>query len=134
MAEENSTAGEKPATVCLNYMDFLAASCKKRWSFRDAIYGVMPIFGMVTKTPAETPRGPEQLKALALQILSTQVSDEINIARLITLAEQQNMQHFDILLPYPLSDAQLQTIREEYTRPLTLTQFDDRLTIELARG
>jgi len=124
------TGAESP--VCLNYIDFLAASCKKRWSFVDAIYGVMPIFGMVTKNSPDLPGAPsERLKALALQIISTQVSDEINIARLITLAEQQQIERFEILLPYPLSEQQLAAIREEYVKPLSLEQHDDRLTIAM---
>lgn len=118
--------------ICLNYIDFLAASCKKRWSFVDAIYGVMPIFGMVTRKSQDLPGAPtERLKALALQIISTQVSDEINIARLITLAEQQHISQFDILLPYPLSEQQLDGIRQEYVKSLNLEQYDDRLTVIL---
>ncbi|KGT88873.1 hypothetical protein NG99_20580 [Erwinia typographi] len=118
--------------ICLNYIDFLSASCKKRWSFMDAIYGVIPIFGVVTRNSRNLPEVPsERLKALALQIISTQVSDEINIARLITLAEQQRIEQFDILLPYPLSDRQLELVRHEYVKPLTLQQHDDRLTISI---
>ncbi|WP_275556230.1 hypothetical protein [Mixta sp. Marseille-Q2659] len=117
--------------ICFNYTDFLAASCKKRWSFVDAIYGVMPIFGMVTRNPADSQRPPsERLKELALQIISTQVSDEINIARLITLAEQQHIAQFDILLPYPLSSEQLDAIHREYRKPLSLSQQEERLTIQ----
>lgn len=118
--------------ICLNYIDFLAASCKKRWRFVDAIYGVLPIFGMVTKESPDLPHAPsERLKALALQIISTQVSDEINIARLITLAKQQQIRQFDILLPYTLSDQQLDAIQKEYVKPLTLQQHDDRLTVNM---
>ena len=118
--------------ICLNYIDFLAASCKKRWSFVDAIYGVMPIFGLVTRNSRDLPQIPsERLKALALQIISTQVSDEINIARLITLAEQQHIEKFDILLPYTLSEQQLELVHQEYVKPLTLQQHDDRLTVTI---
>ncbi len=86
---------------------------------------------MITRKPADLPRAssPERLKDLALQIISTQVSDEINIARLITLAQQQQIDHFDILLPYPLSEQQMVTIRQEYARPLQLAQYDDRLNV-----
>lgn len=118
--------------ICLNYSDFLSASCKKRWSFVDAIYGVLPIFGMVTRKSAHSLQASEeQLKELALQIISTQVSDEINIARLITLAEQQHIPRFDIQLPYPLSDKQLEAIHEEYAKPVALTQQDDLLCVVL---
>lgn len=98
----------------------------------DAIFGVIPIFGMVTRNSRDLPEVPsERLKALALQIISTQVSDEINIARLITLAEQQHIEQFDILLPYTLSEHQLEMIRHEYVKPLTLQQDGDRLTITI---
>lgn len=118
--------------ICFNYIDFLSASCKKRWSFVDAIYGVLPIFGMVTRQSASTPQANnDRLKELALQIISTQVSDEINIARLITLAEQQHISRFDIQLPYPLSAEQLDAIHYEYAKPLNLTQQDDLLCVSI---
>ncbi|WP_139308802.1 hypothetical protein [Pantoea sp. 1.19] len=112
-------------------MDFLAATCNKRWSFVDAIYGVMPIFGMVTKGSSRRRCGPEQLKEQAMQILSPQVSDAINLARLIALAAAQHITRFDILLPYPLSDEQLHALRQEYARPVTLTLHEERLQVEL---
>lgn len=118
--------------ICFNYSDFLSASCKKRWSFVDAIYGVMPIFGMVTRKSAHSlPASDDHLKELALQIISTQVSDEINIARLITLAEQQHISRFDIQLPYPLSAEQLDGIHHEYSKPLNLTQQNDLLCVSI---
>ncbi|MDJ0036999.1 hypothetical protein QM637_14340 [Pantoea allii] len=121
--------------ICFNYSDFLSASCKKRWRFVDAIYGVLPIFGMVTRKSAHSLQASEdQLKELALQIISTQVSDEINIARLITLAEQQQICRFDIQLPYPLSDKQLEAIHEEYRKPVALTQQDDLLCVVLGQS
>ncbi len=130
MSENKLASAGYSDRICFNYMDFLSASCKKRWSFVDAIYGVMPIFGMVTRKPASSQRAPaERLKELALQIISTQVSDEINIARLITLAEQQHIDQLDILLPYTLTSEQLEKIQQEYRKPLNLTQHDDRLSV-----
>ncbi|KAB8313668.1 hypothetical protein EH228_01070 [Erwinia endophytica] len=132
MTDKELVSAVRSDHICLNYTDFLAASCKKRWSFVDAIYGVMPIFGMVTRKSQDLPGTPdERLKALALQIISTQVSDEINIARLITLAEQQHIAQFDILLPYPLSEQQLAGIRQEYIKPLSIEQYDDRLVVSI---
>lgn len=132
MSDKEQVSALHSNHICLNYTDFLSASCKKRWSFVDAIYGVMPIFGMVTKNSPDLPTAPsERLKALALQIISTQVSDEINIARLITLAEQQHINAFDILLPYTLSDQQLDAIRMEYVKPLNLNQQNDCLTVRV---
>lgn len=134
MSEEKLASADYSDRICLNYIDFLSASCKKRWSFVDAIYGVIPFFGMITRKPAATPSASsesEPLKELALQIISTQVSDEINIARLVTLAQQQHIEQFDILLPYPLTDTQLVAIRQEYARPLRLEQHDDRLSVTI---
>lgn len=132
MSDKELASAVHSDPICLNYIDFLSASCKKRWRFVDAIYGVLPIFGMVTKNSPDLMQPPsERLKALALQIISTQVSDEINIARLITLAEQQRIRLFDILLPYPLSEAQLEAIRQEYVKPLELQQSQDRLTVRI---
>ncbi|MCK8175759.1 hypothetical protein [Erwinia amylovora] len=138
ITKERRALEKKPASVgysspiCLNYIDFLSASCKKQWRFVDAIYGVIPFFGMITRKPADMPQpSAERLKALALQIISTQVSDEINIARLITLARQQQLEQFDILLPYLLSEQQLDAIHQEYARPFDLQQHDDRLSVNI---
>lgn len=99
--------------ICFDYMDFLSASCRKHWRFVDAIYGVMPIFGMVLKSRVTTSQTrKEQLKELALQVVSTQVSDETNIVRLIDLAQQQGLTVFDIQLPYALETQQLAAIQK----------------------
>lgn len=130
MSETEQAKTGNTASVCINYIDFLSASCKKRWSFVDAIYGVIPFFGIVTRKNAVASRtAPDRLKDLALQIISTQVSDETNIVRLITLAQQQQISRVEILLPYPLGEAQLNTIRKEFARPLDIKQGDDRLYI-----
>lgn len=132
MSEEKLASAQYSDRICLNYTEFLSASCKKRWSFVDAIYGVIPFFGMITRKPSSEPQASEApLKDLALQIISTQVSDEINIARLITLAHQQQIEAFDIQLPYPLSETQLIAIRQEYARPVDLEQRDERLSVML---
>ncbi|MBH1932000.1 hypothetical protein [Serratia rubidaea] len=117
-------------TICFDYMEFLSASCKKHWRFVDAIYGVMPIFGMVLKSrTVSTQTRTEQLKELALQVVSTQVSDETNIVRLIDLGQQQGLAVFDILLPYALDKAQLAAIQQECAAKVVLTQVGERLTI-----
>ncbi|NIF22020.1 hypothetical protein [Candidatus Pantoea multigeneris] len=132
MSDKELAAARYSDRICFNYSDFLSASCKKRWSFVDAIYGVLPIFGMVTRKSASSVQpGNDPLKELALQIISTQVSDEINIARLITLAEQQQIRQFEIQLPYPLSDQQLTAIQHEYRKPVELQQLDDLLQVSL---
>ncbi|WP_410015159.1 hypothetical protein [Sodalis sp. C49] len=126
-----ATAGQGEK-LCFDYTNYLSASCKKRWSFIDAIYGVMPIFGIVTKTPQKhVQTRQEQLKALALQVLSTQVNDETNVIRLIALAQQQGIGRFDIKLPYSLDRAQLGAIQQEFGEQLLLNQHDERLSVVL---
>ncbi|WP_225084836.1 hypothetical protein [Pectobacterium colocasium] len=122
---ESTSYGEQ---LCLDYTDYLAALCKKRWRFVDAMYGVMPIFGMVTKTARQS-APKERLKGLALQVLSTQVSDETNIIRLITLARQQGLNVFDIQLPYSLTNEQLSAISRECDAALDLTLRGERLSV-----
>jgi len=132
VSDDKLASGGADRCICFNYSDYLSSSCKKHWSFVDAIYGVLPVFGMVTrKNPRHQVSDAEHFKAMALQIISTQVSDEINIARLITLAEQQKIVSFEIQLPYPLSELQLAGIHEEYRKPLTLRQSGDCLSIIL---
>lgn len=132
MSKPQFATAEQGEAFCFDYTDYLSASCKKRWSFIDAIYGVIPIFGMVTRKAAVSSQtDQEKLKALALQVLSTQVNDETNIIRLITLAGQQGLTRFDIQLPYALEGEQLSHIRQEVGQPLQLTQQDERLHIRL---
>lgn len=127
-----ATADQKER-LCFDYTHYLSASCKKRWSFLDAIYGVMPIFGIVIKTPsAGGQTHQEQLKALALQVLSTQVNDETNIIRLIALAQRQGIKQFDIQLPYALETKQLNVIEQELGGHLCLTQRGECLSVSLA--
>ncbi|AJI84423.1 Uncharacterised protein [Yersinia enterocolitica] len=119
--------------VCFDYTEFLAVSCKKRWSFIDAIYGVMPIFGMVVKSQTEPEKTPqERLTALALQVLSTQLSDETNIIRLIRLAEQQGITRLDIQLPYPLETAQLNEIKQKFPLSMALSQQGECLAVDIS--
>lgn len=118
--------------ICFDYMDFLSTSCKKHWRFVDAIYGVMPFFGMVLKSQAcTTQTRKEQLKELALQVVSTQVSDETNIVRLIDLAQQQGLAVFDIKLPYALDQRQLTTIQQECVEGVIISQVGEHMTITL---
>lgn len=119
--------------VCFDYTEFLAVSCKKRWSFIDAIYGVMPIFGMVVKSQTELEKTPqERLTALALQVLSTQLSDETNIIRLIHLAEQQGIIVLDIQLPYPLETSQLGEIIQKFPLSMRLSQKGECLSVDIS--
>ncbi|HHB1427718.1 TPA: hypothetical protein ACOQZT_003480 [Serratia odorifera] len=120
--------------ICFDYMDFLSSSCKKHWRFIDAIYGVMPIFGMVLKSRvATTQTRKEHLKELALQVVSTQVSDETNIIRLIDLAQQQGLAVFDIQLPYALDKNQLAAIQQECAERVVVTQVGERITIAVQK-
>ncbi|CAK9885043.1 MAG: hypothetical protein XXXJIFNMEKO3_01435 [Candidatus Erwinia impunctatus] len=111
----------------------LSAACKKHWRFVDAIYGVIPLVGMVTRKKASLlPRhDPENLKELALQVISTQISDEFNILRLIGLAVQQGISCFKIKLPYELTQQQLKKIQQKASLRLTLTQQNDRLYVQI---
>lgn len=128
---EFTSSGEQ---LCLDYTDYLAALCNKRWRFMDAMYGVMPIFGMVTKMTSSRQSAPkERLKVLALQVLSTQVSDETNLIRLITLARQQGLTSFDIQLPYSLTSEQLSVISNECGESLDLMQRDERLSVRFTQ-
>ncbi|KAA8729794.1 hypothetical protein [Ewingella americana] len=115
-----------------DYMEYLSASCKKQWSFIDAIYGVLPFFGMVLRSRTSQEKSKqERLRSLALQVVSTQVSDETNIVRLIELAEQQGLYSVDINLPYALNDEQLNTIKKECKHRLQLLQSNDQLRVEI---
>lgn len=128
-----------PESVCsieklrIDYAEYLAALCNKRWRFIDAMYGVLPILGMVTKSSSSRQVAPQdRLKVLALQVLSTQVNDETNLARLITLARQQGLSALEIRLPYPLTGEQVAAIREACSASVTIVQQHERLSVQMA--
>lgn len=130
MSNSHLASVARSEKICFDYVDFLSASCKKHWRFIDAIYGVMPIFGMVLKSQvASKHTRKEHLKELALQVVSTQVSDETNILRLIDLAQQQGLAAFDIQLPYALDKNQLTVIQRECAEQVRVTQVGERITI-----
>lgn len=132
MADSRLAPDVRSEKASFNYMEYLSASCKKQWSFLDAIFGVLPFFGMVLRSRATQEKSRQDaLNALALQVVSTQVSDEINIVRLIELAQQQQMYSIDIHLPYSLTAEQLAAIEQECKHPLTLTQNDENLAVEI---
>ncbi|MCP1065793.1 hypothetical protein M5G07_11115 [Serratia symbiotica] len=118
--------------ICFDYMDFLSASRKKHWHFVYAVYGVMPIFGMVLKsrvTMSQTRN--EQLKELVLQVVSTQVRDETNIVRLIELAAKLELVIFDIQLPYTLKVELLAVIQKECVQDTVITLKGERISITI---
>lgn len=129
---ENELMPNNHNQVSFDYCQCLASTCKKHWKFIDAIYGVLPLFGMVLRKGAcNSINSNELFQELALQVISPQVSDEVNISRLIILANQQQIKRFDITLPYPLTAQQLGKIKEEYAKPVQLHWQDDYLTIML---
>lgn len=132
MNENRLVPDARSQKASFDYMEYLSASCKKKWSFVDAIYGVMPFFGMVLKSRSQKDKSKqESLRALALQVVSTQVSDETNIVRLIELAEQQGMYNIDITLPYSLTDDQLTAIKVECKHMVQLSQNNDHLMVQI---
>jgi len=135
MSENRLVPDVRSEKASFDYMEYLSASCKKQWSFIDAIYGVMPFFGMVLKSRASQEKSKqERLRSLALQVVSTQVSDETNIVRLIELAEQQGLYTIDINLPYALNDEQLNTIKIECKHLLQLSQHNELLKVKILQS
>lgn len=129
---ENELLPKEPNQVSFDYCQCLASTCKKKWKFIDAIYGVLPLFGMVLRSRAcNSINRNERFNELALQVISTQVSDEVNISRLIILASQQQIKRFDIHLPYPLTAQHLANIQAEYAKPVQLQWQVENLTVTL---
>lgn len=88
---------------------------------------------MVVKSKTELEKTPqERLTALALQVLSTQLSDETNIIRLIRLAEQQGITLLEVQLPYPLETAQLGMIKQKSPLTMGLSQKGECLFVDLS--
>ncbi|QPR29794.1 transporter [Edwardsiella hoshinae] len=93
----------------------------------------MPLFGMVTRDSGANGRvsHSSRLGQLALQVLSTQVSDETNILRLIELVNHQGLPEIEIQLPYALEESQLHAIAAQSTIPVRIEPHGERLLIAL---
>ena len=126
MAMVDTDTVESRTVVTFDYTAFLAESCKKKW-----IYSVIPLFGFVLNSQINKDKKTEdRLRDLALQILSTQISDENNIARLIRLAKQQKITHLRVCLPYALNASQLSSIEKECPSA-QLQQQDEFLDVNI---
>ncbi|ANI29290.1 hypothetical protein PL78_05475 [Yersinia entomophaga] len=66
-----------------------------------------------------------------MQVLSTQVSDETNMIRLIRLARQQGIQSLEVQLPYGLDIGQLAAISRQCSPQVALTLNGERLLVNL---
>lgn len=116
------------ATLCLDYMEYLSASCRKRASF----FGLL-VAGIAMLRAASQPACGSRrlLHELADKTISPQFSDEVNLSRLICLLSKKGFTAVDIQLPYTLSDEQLHQIRCELDRNVVLHAADERLCVRL---
>ncbi|WED28156.1 transporter [Vibrio sp. DW001] len=104
---------EKQETISavFDYTSFLGASCKKKWTFIEAIGFFSPIFGTVWKSNIDEARKPEdRLWDQAFNNLSAQSSDESNLISLVNLAKHEGIKELRLMMPYELDEIQIEKI------------------------
>ncbi|WP_093272290.1 transporter [Vibrio xiamenensis] len=110
------------SSVLFDYTSFLAASCKKKWTFMEALNSVAPIFSVAwNESIKPTQTAEERLWQEAMQALSPSHSDEANLVALVSIAKQQGIDELRLVMPYSLEPEQLDTLR----RQSRSTQVDD---------
>ncbi|OCH19059.1 MULTISPECIES: transporter [unclassified Aliivibrio] len=99
--------------IDFDYSAFLVDSSKQKWTFSQALKSMIPTFGTVWNASVHdsTPT-KERLRQEALQVLSSHISDESNMIRLIRLARIEGITDLQIKLPYVLDKDQIDSILE----------------------
>ncbi|WP_434355222.1 hypothetical protein NF212_10135 [Parasalinivibrio latis] len=99
------------AVVEFDYTHFLCDAPKRKWTFYQAIKSIMPVFNVAWQAKVAADHSvADQFHELAAFHLSSQVSDEENIARLVRLAKTLSINSIKVLLPYEMEPAQLKAI------------------------
>ncbi|WP_456295807.1 transporter [Vibrio sp. AK197] len=118
-------------SVLFDYTSFLGASCKKKWTFLEAMSSVAPVFSVAWKDTIQEPQTPEdRLWEQAMQALSPSHSDESNLAVLIAIAKEQGIEELRLVMPYSLEPEQLELLRSEGLEHITQDD-NDHLIIQL---
>ncbi|MBT2959349.1 transporter [Vibrio anguillarum] len=114
--------------VVFDYTTFLGASCKKKWTFLEAMTSFAPIFGTVWKDSIKELSSPEdRLWEMALKSLSTRRSDEANLISLVRLAKLEGIEELKLVMPYALDSEQIQLIQNKSQSLIKNTKPDEFL-------
>ncbi len=118
--------------IVFDYTTFLGATCKKKWTFLEAMQSFAPVFGMLWKDSVNDLMSKEDpLWEQALTSLSAQNSDEANLVRLVKLARVQGIGKLTLKMPYELDVEQRDSIGKRSRSVITELE-DDSFTIEIA--
>ena len=119
--------------IDFDYSAFLVDSSKQKWTFSQALKSMIPTFGTVWNASVHdsTPT-KERLRQEALQVLSSHISDESNMIRLIRLARIEGITDLQIKLPYVLDKDQIDSILENTYTDISQSNDDiDLLYVHL---
>lgn len=105
---------ENSPSVVFDYTHFLCDSQQAKWTFFDVFRSLLPTFNAVLQHQAEEGLSvSDKLKSKAANVLSFQVTDAVNLIRLIELAKRESISQLDVLMPYQLDNEQLAQIRAQ---------------------
>ncbi|MCG3721942.1 transporter [Vibrio cincinnatiensis] len=112
--------------VVFDYTNFLGVSCRKKWTFSEALLSFTPIFGTVWQDTVKLSQTQEErLWDMALRRLSSRRSDEANLITLLKLAKSEGIDELKLVMPYPLEPEQITLIQEKSASQIKVLEMDE---------
>ncbi|MGC9422619.1 MULTISPECIES: transporter [Vibrio] len=112
--------------VVFDYTNFLGVSCRKKWTFSEALLSFSPIFGTVWQDTVKLSQTQEErLWEMALRRLSTRRSDETNLITLLKLAKLEGIEELKLVMPYALEPEQITLIQEKSAAQIQALERDE---------
>lgn len=112
--------------VVFDYTSFLGVSCRKKWTFSEALASFTPIFGTVwQETVKQNQTQEERLWDMAFRRLSSRRSDESNLIALLQLAKSEGIEELKLVMPYPLEPEQITQIQEKSASQIEALEMDE---------
>ncbi|MCG3728220.1 transporter [Vibrio cincinnatiensis] len=112
--------------VVFDYTSFLGVSCRKKWTFSEALLSFAPIFGAVWQDTVKLSQTQEErLWDMALRRLSSRRSDEANLITLLKLAKSEGIEELKLVMPYSLEPEQITLIQEKSASQIKVLEMDE---------
>ncbi len=119
------------SSVLFDYTAFLAASCRKKWTFMEAFSSVAPLFSPTAKDTTQNIQTPEErLWQQAMLALSPGHSDDANLLALVAIAKAQGIDELRLIMPYSLEPEQLECLRRQ-SRSTQVADDGEHLIIQV---
>ncbi len=118
-------------SVEFDYTSFLGATCRKQWTFLEALTTITPVFATLwTESVKEQSLPEDRLWEAALKSMSSRRSDESNLVTLLELAKLEGIEELKVVMPYSLEPDQIAYIQKQSEMVIERTT-DEEFCIQL---